>query len=198
MSVRDYARDMGRQCNGDNRAGTASPFGDEMSQMAPFVEPARFNDRTEFGDTYISYYTWGEALGSGSTWHCAIARRPHDARRLMRALWDQFGRSAPQRPGYVGRRTPSQTSKPRWPRSPATPHSQEFFDRYIEGHDVVDYARLLSRAGLLLRQRQGSAGKSGQEPGLEVVPVEEAGQTVTDAQRRFRDAWLSSSARNTF
>ena len=63
---------------------------------------------------------------------------------------------------------------------------------------MVDYARLLARAGLLLRQRQGVAGKPGAIPGFEVVLAEEAGQTVTDAQRRFRDAWLSSSARNAF
>jgi predicted metalloprotease with PDZ domain len=34
-----------------------------------------------------------------------------------------------------------------------------------------------------------------EDPGLELVPAEEAGQTLTDAQRRFRDAWLSSAAR---
>jgi hypothetical protein len=27
------------------------------------------------------------------------------------------------------------------------------------------------------------------------VPAEEAGQVLTDAQRRFRDSWLSSAAR---
>jgi hypothetical protein len=31
-----------------------------------------------------------------------------------------------------------------------------------------------------------------------LVPLEQAGQTLTDAQRRFRDAWLRSRAGNTF
>ncbi len=34
-----------------------------------------------------------------------------------------------------------------------------------------------------------------EDPRLELVPAEEAGQTLSDAQRRFRDAWLSSAAR---
>jgi predicted metalloprotease with PDZ domain len=36
------------------------------------------------------------------------------------------------------------------------------------------------------------------DPRLTLTPVEDAGQTLTDAQRRFREAWLSSVARNSF
>ena len=36
------------------------------------------------------------------------------------------------------------------------------------------------------------------DPSVELVPVEQAGGTLTDAQRRFRDNWLSSRAGNTF
>ena len=32
------------------------------------------------------------------------------------------------------------------------------------------------------------------DPRTEVVPAEQAGQALTDAQRRFRDAWLRSRA----
>jgi hypothetical protein len=38
--------------------------------------------------------------------------------------------------------------------------------------------------------------KLAEDPGLEVVPAEEAGQTLTDAQRRFRDGWLASAGRS--
>jgi predicted metalloprotease with PDZ domain len=31
--------------------------------------------------------------------------------------------------------------------------ADDFFARYIQGHDVVDYAKLLSRAGLVMRKR---------------------------------------------
>jgi hypothetical protein len=75
--------------------------------------------------------------------------------------------------------------------------AMDFFERFIEGRDVADYAQLLSRAGFLLRQRTNPPNRSAAEP-LEVVPAEQAGQPLTDAQRSFRDAWLSSRARNTF
>jgi hypothetical protein len=35
-----------------------------------------------------------------------------------------------------------------------------------------------------------------EDQSLELVPGEEAGQTLTEAQRKFRDAWLSSAARS--
>ena len=34
------------------------------------------------------------------------------------------------------------------------------------------------------------------EPTAELVPAEQAGQPLTPAQRRFRDAWLGSAERN--
>jgi hypothetical protein len=37
-----------------------------------------------------------------------------------------------------------------------------------------------------------------EDPRRELVPAEDAGQTLTPAQRQFRERWLSSSARNTF
>ena len=46
--------------------------------------------------------------------------------------------------------------------------------------------------------RMSTALKLIDDPRLELTPVEEAGQTLTDAQRRFREAWLSSAARNSF
>jgi hypothetical protein len=36
------------------------------------------------------------------------------------------------------------------------------------------------------------------DPRLEVVPFEDAGQSLNETQRRFRDAWLNSAARNSF
>jgi hypothetical protein len=46
--------------------------------------------------------------------------------------------------------------------------------------------------------RMTTALKLVDDPRLTLAPVEEAGQTLTDAQRRFREAWLSSVARNSF
>ena len=37
-----------------------------------------------------------------------------------------------------------------------------------------------------------------QDPRVEIVPAEDSGRALTAAQQRFRQAWLSSRARNTF
>jgi hypothetical protein len=36
------------------------------------------------------------------------------------------------------------------------------------------------------------------DPFEEIVPTEQIGQPLTDAQKQFRDAWLSSLSRNVF
>ena len=43
------------------------------------------------------------------------------------------------------------------------PFAEEFFARYIEGRDVVDYAALLEEAGVLLRKRSPGAAWIGDE-----------------------------------
>ena len=152
--------------------------------------------------------------------------------------------------------------------------AEDFFARYIQGREVVDFKPLLAKAGFILRARSAGRayagalktqdGQSGmlviddvpfaspayaaglerddvivslggsrvtvaadidralmtrkpgdslqvvyerrgeritsvlklvEDPTLELVPAEEAGQTLSDAQKKFRDAWLGSAAR---
>ena len=250
----------------------------EMSQMAPFVDAATSIDRTVFDNTFISYYTWGEAIALGLD----LTLRDRSEGKItlddfMRAMWVKYGRSAAKRAGYVeapytladARQTLAEIA-----RDPA--FATDFFSRYIEGHEVVDYRWLLARAGFLLRpaapgrafagaftlrddsrgarvngavpfgspafaagidredviqsvagtkiaraedfdrvlalhkpgevlpitfERRGQPVSSTirliEDPRQDIVPAEDAGQPLTDAQRRFRESWLSSS-RNTF
>jgi predicted metalloprotease with PDZ domain len=278
-TLRAFAREMGDAIEQvATSPGRRLRSAVEMSRLAPFVDSFASIDQTNFSNTYISYYTWGTALGAGLD--LTLRERTEGKVTLdhyMRALWERFGRPGASVPGYV-----------------ATPYTlddlkivlggvagdetfaQDFFARYIEGREMPDYARLLARAGLLLKSNGGrafagaltlqddaagvhiaadvpygspafraglerddvlvtvsgtrvaraadvekliAARKPGDplpvvyerqgvrmstaltlvdDPRLEVVPFEDAGQTVSDVQRRFRDAWLSSSARNSF
>jgi predicted metalloprotease with PDZ domain len=279
-SNRDFAQEM----SGTINTVVASPgrrlhSAVDMSRLAPFVDAATANDRTVFDNTYISYYTWGEAIGLALD--LTLRDRTGGTVTLddfMRALWVKFGRTAAKRPGYV--ESPYTIADLKSTLADVTrdaTFAADFFARYIEGHEVVDYARLLSRAGFALRpgapgrvsagafslrddsrgarltsavpfgspayaagldrddviqsiagtriaraddvdrvlgtrkpgesipitfERRGqqvtSTMRLVEDPRSEVVAVEDLGQALTEQQRRFRDAWLSSAARNTF
>jgi hypothetical protein len=60
--------------------------------------------------------------------------------------------------------------------------------RYVEGHDVMDYRQLVSRAGLVVRQRASDGGSEG--PALEIVTLEAVGRVPSKAQLKFRNLWL--------
>jgi predicted metalloprotease with PDZ domain len=276
-TVRRFAQDMGEAIdvvvNGPGRALRSAV---EMSQMAPFVDRAASTDRTNFGSIYISYYTWGAAIGLGLD---LTLRDRSDGRvtldDFMRALWDRYGRPGTRTAGYV--ETPYtidnlEAALGAVAGDPA--FADDFFARYIQGREVVDYARLLAKAGFVLRRRAAGRATAGslqiqdaqtgarvidyvpfgspaynaglerddvivslggarvatvtdvdralmtrkpgdslqvvyerrgeritsiltlvEDPGLELVPAEDAGHAPTDAQRKFRDSWLASAAR---
>ena len=247
---------------------------EDMSRLAPFVDSAAAIDRTFWDNTFISYYTYGAALGLALD--LSLRERSNGQTSLdtyMRALWARHGRPGQKEPGMV-----------------ATPYTMDdlknvlaevsgdrafamaFFSNYVQGHEAADYGALLARAGLTLRKRNpgtatlgstaltfsgGGARVEGaviidsplykagidrddlivsiagtpvttqdtinqllsqQQPGaklpirfvrrsgetvngtivpeedesIEIVPVEQAGGTLTDAQKRFRADWLGS------
>jgi predicted metalloprotease with PDZ domain len=200
MSVRDYARGIGAAVSEViTSPGRRLRSAVDMSRLAPFVDGAKAVDPSILRDGYISYYTWGEALGVGLD---LTLRERSDGRvtldDYMRALWATFGRSAARRPGYVeSPYTNADLERTLAEVSGDAAFAADFFKRYVEGRDVVEYSRLLARAGFVLRPVAAGAGPAG-SGGFEVVLAEDAGQPLTEAQQRFRDAWLSSGGRNVF
>ena len=72
----------------------------------------------------------------------------------MRAMWQTHGEPGGPAPGLV--EVPYTLGDARDRLAEITSDrafADDFFDRYVEGHEVVDYARLLERAGLMLRKR---------------------------------------------
>jgi predicted metalloprotease with PDZ domain len=251
----------------------------EVSQHAAFWDAATSIDPTNFDNTFVSYYTWGQAIALGLD----LALRERSDGRItlddfMRAMWTGFGTSAAKSAGLVERPyTIADLKATLASISGDAAFASDFFARYIEGRDVVDYAPLLARAGFVLRptaperafagafplqdaqrgarvadlvpagspayaaglergdivtsiggtrvmraddvdrvlgtSKPGDAlalvfERRGQQvnatlrlvgdPRVELVPAEQAGQPLSDAQRRFREAWLSSAGRNAF
>ncbi len=132
----------------------------EASRMAPFVDSARSVDRTNFGNTYISYYTFGAVIGLGLD----LSLRDRTDSRIslddyMRALWRKFGKPGGPAPGLVARPYTMQDLRDTLAEvSEDKAFADRFFDRFIEGRDVVDYATLLARAGAVLRRRHPGRG----------------------------------------
>ncbi len=179
-----------------------------MSEMAPFVDAADWIDRTNFAGTFISYYTWGAAIGLALD--LSLRDRSNGAVTLddyMRALWREYGKPGGPAPGLVGR--PYSIADARNTLAEVSGSRQfadEFFSRYIEGHEVADYARLLARAGLVLRpQNPGAAwlGKldfNGKGDGARIAnlvvqgtPAYDAGLQQDDVITRLDDRHVGSS-----
>lgn len=251
---------------------------EDMSRLAPFVDAAAAIDRTDFDNTYLSYYTWGAAIGLGLD--LTLRDRSNGTVTLdhfMQALWQKHGKPGGKAPGYVDvPYTVGDLKAALAAVAGDAAFAEDFFARFIQGHEVVNYESLLARAGFVLRlvspgrasagqlrlldiqgkprviaalrdspgyragldrddiilsvggtevasvadfERLIRTGKPGdemslvferrgqrvsamlrlvQDPRIEIVRAEDSGRTLTPSQQRFRQAWLSAGARNTF
>ncbi len=134
---------------------------EEMSQLAPFVDAAVSIDRTAWNNTFISYYTWGAMLGLAldlSLLEKTAGKAGMDD--YMRLMWTSYGvpgMKAP--PGLVGRTYSREDLQGRLAQlSGDGAFAQEFFTRFVQGHDLPDFAPLFNRLGLVVRKR--AAGKA--------------------------------------
>ncbi len=127
----------------------------EMSRMAPFIDGGRTVDRTNWADTVISYYPFGGAIALALD---LSLRGRTDGRvsldDFMRAMWLRYGKPGGAREGYVDRPySVADAEETLATVSGDRSFAHDFFARYVEGHDVADYAALLDRAGFVLRRR---------------------------------------------
>jgi predicted metalloprotease with PDZ domain len=77
----------------------------------------------------------------------------------MRRLWQDYGRPKPSAEGSVARPYTIKDLRDVLAEVSGDPEfANDFFDRYVQGRDVVDYQELLGRAGLLLRR--GAPGRA--------------------------------------
>jgi predicted metalloprotease with PDZ domain len=273
-SVDDFAADMGDTLNSlVVSPGRMVRSAKEMSELAPFVDAASAIDRTSFENTYVSYYTWGCGIALGLD----LSLRTRTQGRVtldhfMRELWNRYGKPGGPQPGVVARPYTMDDLKTTLAAvSGDEAFAREFFRRYVEGRELVDYQTLLAAGGIVLRRAapgQPSAGAvrlidsadgvrvaaatplgsplyqagvdrddvivsiggrpvatvaewnailQSHKPGdslpiafrrkgeqanavltvgedlrVVAVPIERNGQTLTAAQRAFRDAWLNS------
>jgi len=131
-----------------------------MSQMAPFIDGGRAIDRTNWSTTVISYYPFGGAIALAMD---LSLRDRSDGRAtlddFMRAMWRRYGRQDGGREGYVDHPyTIADAEAALAEVAGDRAFARDFFARFVQGHEVADYARLLTRAGFAVRKR--AAGKA--------------------------------------
>ncbi len=135
-----------------------------VSRLAPFVDGAAQVDRTNFDNTYLSYYTWGAAIGLGLD----LTLRDRTGGKVtlddyMRALWEKHGKPGGKAPGYVGNPyTMADLESALTSVAGDAAFADEFFARFIQGREIVDYERLLARAGFVLRPALPGHASAGQ------------------------------------
>jgi predicted metalloprotease with PDZ domain len=131
----------------------------DMSTLAPFVDAASSIDRTSWDNTFISYYTWGAALGLALD----LSLREQKAGQTtldtyMRAMWTRFGRPGQKISGHVATPYTMEDLETVLGELTTKQFARTFFGSFIQGRDVADYGPLLEQAGLVLRKR--NAGKA--------------------------------------
>ena len=116
----------------------------EMSMQAPFVDAATSVDPQNKTNTFLSYYTWGAAVGLGLdlTLRTRFDLRLED---LMQEMWLRHG--DPERPYDV---EDIQAALAAVTDDPA--FAADFFDRYVRGREVPPYAELFRGMGAELTE----------------------------------------------
>lgn len=135
----------------------------EMSLHAPFADAGVANDTVDRNRTFISYYTYGAAIALGLD----LSLREMSGGKLtlddyMKVLWREHGKVPASAPGLVARPYTLKDLRTHLSTLTGNPKfAADFFDKYVEGRDVIDYARLLKLAGYELRKTNAGKGWAG-------------------------------------
>ena len=117
----------------------------EMSRFAPFVDAATSIDPRNFSNTYISYYTYGQALAFGID---LAMRERFSGKSLddwMRTMWREH-------PDVEHPYTLTDLETALTETTGDAEFARELFERHISGKEPLDYQALVKPAGLILRK----------------------------------------------
>ncbi len=177
----DFARDMGSAVNTVLTAPGRTVFDVvEMSRLAPFVDAATSIDPNNFANTFISYYTYGQALAFGID---LSIREQFPGKSLddwMRVMWREH-------PDIERPYTLEDLENTLAEATGSKSFAGEVFRRFIYGTEPMDYATLAGPAGLVLRkQKSGEAWMGAQkfnvsESGAEIATNTRRGTPLYDA-----------------
>ena len=133
----------------ENTPGAKSLSPAEASCMAVFVDAGVAVDKTNYPNIYTSYYPYGASVALALD--LELRSRNLSLDDFMKALWKKHGKTEiaytiPDLQNVLLAVTKDQT------------FSQNFFKKYIYGHESFEYAPLLLKAGITVKKQ--FAGKA--------------------------------------
>lgn len=175
MPQEDYVKGLSRTFNYVWNSPARQFFNTiEMSYQAPFVDAARSVDPVNRGNTFISYYTYGSALGLALD--LSLREKNLNLDEYMTLVWTKFGKK--EKPYTI---SDLQNALNEYA---GDNFGDNFFNNYVHKSGMPEMKRLFENVGVLLTQddtqasfgasvRQGkifgytSIGSSAYEAGLE-------------------------------
>jgi len=137
-----------------NSPGRAVRSPVQMSEFAPFADGAgTFVDATDDNRTFLSYYFYGAGIALALD----LSLRDMSGGRLslddyMKLLWQQHGKPGGPVPGIVAKPYTLRDLRDHLAvLSGNRKFADDFFDKYVEGREAPEYARLLELAGYSLQ-----------------------------------------------
>ncbi|HEV2446823.1 MAG TPA: PDZ domain-containing protein [Candidatus Sulfopaludibacter sp.] len=123
----------------------------DMSRQAPFVDAAVSNDPVNYANTFISYYTYGQAIALGVDLEIRARFPGRSLDDWMRQMWREHpDATKPYALQDLEAALAHATGSPEF--------AAGIFQRHIYGKEPMDYGKLLARAGFLLEKRTGGPG----------------------------------------
>jgi predicted metalloprotease with PDZ domain len=149
-SLDNYCRTLGSLVNTkENTAGAKRISPVQASCQAVFVDAGVAVDKTNYPNTYTSYYPYGGAIALALDMELRLRSLTLDD--FMKAMWIKHGRTEiPYTVSDIEDVLAAVTKDKVF--------ATGFFSKYVNGHESVDYAALLQKAGLTLTKR--AAGKA--------------------------------------
>jgi len=118
----------------------------QSSEEAVFVDAGISVDKTNYPNIVTSYYPYGAAIAIAL--ELELRTRYHKTLDdLMQAAWKKFGK--PEIPYTLAGLQDVLASV-----TGDKKYAETFFDKYINGHDSIDYNALLAPAGFLLKKKE--------------------------------------------
>ena len=117
----------------------------EMSYQAPFVDAATSVDQVNWENTFISYYSYGSALGLALDLSLRNLEADKSLDGYMKLVWQDFGKN--EKP-YTVKDLETTLTK-----YISESFSNDFFSRYIHQSHMPDYKSLLGSVGIMFKNK---------------------------------------------